>query len=427
MDNNQTIILVDALVYILTLIFWWRKIRALNVGLMVLAIMAISHSGAILYYTILQEFGLLESNIQIWPFVYLYVMIMLCLMPFLKYSGVQRIDDRGIEKLIKLISIFVIIVNIEPILENFKILLTSKSEFSEVYDDMRDGFLDIYSGIGKRFMAWSNHFRLFVPVAFFYYLSKTPRNKFLLIGLGLCALNHILYWINMGTRGGLVTQVFIYSFCFVFLRNIFSNSIVTKIRKLAILLVIAIIPFFAAITLSRFSAMSNSNKTLLGWLLLYSSEGPIKFNTEMWEGPHNTNGDVNLNFVKDLFGMKTFTTYEDRDTYYLAKNGRRIEVFYTYVGDFVSDFGPYGGVLVCLLFYALARSSLKRDGIIPFHYLILIAFLLHFYSIGFASNVYRSYTLQKGLFYMLVLFAIFSIKFKMAKSNHDNEIPENIQ
>lgn len=422
MDNNQIIILIDALVYVLTFIYWAVKLRKLNVGLILLAIMTFSHVGAIFYYTIVRELGLLPADIKVLPFVYLYVSIMLCLLPFLKYKGAKQVDDSYCKNLITFLTFFVIAVNIEPFFENLNLLRSSGEDYSELYEDMRDGELDLYSSIGKTLAGWSNHFRLIVPILFFYHLTKSGVNWKCVIGLGMCMVNMILYWVNMGTRGGIVSQMFMYILAFILFVPVMSRNTVSKIKKVFLVGAIPCVILFVSITFSRYNSKVNPNKSLIGWLLLYTSEGPIKFNTEMWDGPHNTNGDVNTNFLKDLVGLKTYTSFEERDDHYMAKNGRRIEVFYTYVGDFISDYSYVGGIVICLFLYGMERKLMKKNGIMPFHYFVLLLFVAHLYSIGFASNIYRSYGMQKGLFYMLIILLMFDVQQKLRLYKHRYDI-----
>lgn len=407
MDKNQIIILADALVYLLTFIYWLVRLKKLNVGLIILAIMTISHIGAVFYYTIQVELGLFYGNIQILPFIYLYLLIMLCLFPFLQYKGVKGVDIRGCETLVTNFTIFIIILNLEPFLENLNLLRSSRTEYSDLYESMRDGELDIYTGLGKRLMQWCNYFRLLVPVLFFYYLGRQKVNKRFIWGLGMCLVNMVLFGVNMGTRGGILSQFLMYIIAFVLFMPIIPKSRIKKIEKSFLIGFIPCIIVFSGITISRYNS-KDTDKSLIGWLLLYSSEGPIRFNTQMWDGPHNTNGDVNANLIKDLLGMKTYITYEDRDTHYLSKNGRRIEVFYTYIGDFISDFSYLGGGLICLIFFILERKLLRKNGVIPIHYFIFLLFFSHLYSIGFASNIYRSYGMQRGVLYMGILYCLFA-------------------
>lgn len=411
MDKNQIVILADALVYLLTFIYWLIKLKGLNVGLIILAIMTMSHIGAVFYYTIQTELGVFYGDIQILPFIYLYLLIMLCLLPFLQYKGIKSVDIRGCETLATFFAIFIIILNIEPFLENLNLLRSSNAEYSELYEDMRNSELHIYTGSGKLLMRWCNYFRLLVPVLFFYYLSRPKVNKRFILGLGMCLANMVLYWINTGTRGGILSQFLMYTLTFVLFMPVMPSLTISKIKRYLLISAIPCIVIFAGITVSRYNS-KDSDKSLIGWLLLYSSEGPIRFNTQMWNGPHNTNGDVNTNLIKDLLGMKTYTTYEERDTYYLSKNGRRIEVFYTFVGDFMSDFSYFGGILICFAFFIIERKLLRKNGIIPLHYFIFLLYFVHLYSIGFASNIYRSYGMQRGVLYMGIIYCIFAFSKK---------------
>ncbi len=407
MDKNQIIILADALTYLLTFIYWLVKLKRLNVGLIILAIMAISHIGAVFYYAVQVELGLFHGDIQILPFIYLYLLIMICLLPFLQHKGIKMVDNRGCETFTTYLAIFIVILNIEPFLENLFLLRSSGAEYSELYEDMRDGELDIYSGLGKKLMQWCNYFRLLVPILFFYYLSRPKTNKLFIYGLGMCLVNMILFWINIGTRGGILSQFLMYTLAFVLFMPVMPDLTISKIKRYFFISAIPCLIVFAGITISRYNS-KDTDRSLIGWLLLYSSEGPIRFNTEMWDGPHNTNGDVNTCLIKDMLGMKTYITYEDRDTHYWAKNGRRIEVFYTFIGDFISDFSYWGGIAICLIFFGIERKLLRRNGVIPLHYFIFLLFFIHLYSIGFASNIYRSYGMQRGVFYMCIVYCLFA-------------------
>lgn len=420
MDDNQIIILVDAIAYLITFVYWLIKLKKLNVGLIILGIMTFSHVGSFFYYSVLSELGLLEDDIQILPFVYLYLMIMFCLLPFLRYEGCLKIDDKGCEKLILFFTIFLILINLEPLYENLNLFMHSKSDYSEVYDDMRDENLKLYSGLGYTLMGWTNHFRILIPILFFYYFTKSPINWYKIFGLGLCMINLVLFWVNLGTRGGIVSQFLMYLIVFVLIMPAIPHVMVSKLKRYFLLASIPAVLIFGAITLSRFESKSSSDRSLVTWLLLYTSEGPIKFNTEMWDGPHNTNGDVNANFVKGLLGMKTYKTYKERDDYYLAKNGRRVEVFYTYIGDFISDFSYFYVGAICLVLFSIEKMFLKKKKEIPFHYFIFLVFICHLYSIGFASNIYRDYTMQKGVFYMFIVFCLFAVSRNSLKSKKRN-------
>lgn len=420
MDKSVIILIVDALVYILTLGYWWRKRGLMNAGVFILSIMTLSHITAFFNYTLLRNIGMMYYDIQIVPFIFLYLMIMICIYPFLSYKGIIEINVTRIKGLIRYLTVFVTIVSIEPLFENIYLFLTQTNDYSSLYDSMREGDLKIFSPLGYTFMGWANHLRTFIPIAFFYYLSQERKKSLFILGLLLCMLNQVLFWVNIGGRGGIISQFFIYFVSFILLRPLFSAELLKKTKKIALILAIPFLVIFILISQSRFDSHSQISYTQsrLGFssiFLMYLSEGPVKFNTEMWDAKHNTNGDVNCNYFKSLLGMKTYVTYEERDEHYIAKNGRRIEVFYTYVGDFVSDFGIGGCFIICILLSILARSLLCTQHM-PFQNFLILVLLLHIYSIGFASNIYRAFGMQKNALYTIVIFIILSLCFKPLKS-----------
>ena len=390
------IIRTDAAIYLITFLYWLIKLKKLNVGLIILGIMTISHLGTIFYYTILSSLGV-YMNIQIAPYVFLYLMIVMGLYPFLTYKGLKHVNIGGNLNTIKGIAIFIIFVNLEPLLENIYLALFSRGEYADLYEDKQDGALEIYSFIGEKFMRWASYFKICATVSLFYFLSKYKSNRYLLLGLFLCQINYVLQGMNTGSRGNIVSQVIMCVLCFVLFSPQYSSHLIRKTKKNLLILLIPIGLLLFGITASRYES-GRKDKSMVEWIFLYVSEGPIKFNNEMWDGEHNTNGDVNMNFLKDLLGMKTYVTYEERNDHYIAKNGRWIEVFYTYVGDFVSDFGIIGAFFICVALFLITKKILKSDTL-HFHDVLLLMFLLHFYAIGFASNCYRSYFLQRGLFY----------------------------
>lgn len=411
MDVEQKLLIADIILYMLTLIYWIKR-KKINVGTFILSIMTISHLGAFFYYDVLSSFGTL-IHIEITPLIYLYTTILICLYPFLSHNSIRNINTNGNMQLIEALSLFIIIISIEPFLENILLLLKSSNvDYSDVYRDRMDGELQNYSFIGTKLMGWSFHFRIFAVTAFFYFCTKEKQYKYIKLGLGGVLLNYLLTGINNGSRGDLMALTFLYLCCFLLLYSSFPRKFIFQIRKIFLIMLIPVTLLFVTITLDRFNSSTNSNRTLAGWLLLYSSEGPIKFCNEMWDGEHNTNGDVNMNFLKDMLGLKTYKTYEERDSHYLAKNGRRIEVFYTFIGDFVSDFGIFWTFILCLCLMLICIKLYSHNNTIKFSSVMLLLYFAHLYSIGFASNLYRSYNQQKSVFITLIIFFILNITSK---------------
>ena len=56
-DKQQFYVFIDAMLYVLTSIYFIWKKKTINVGIFILLIMTISHVGAIFYYTVLNSLG----------------------------------------------------------------------------------------------------------------------------------------------------------------------------------------------------------------------------------------------------------------------------------------------------------------------------------------------------------------------------------
>ena len=74
------------------------------------------------------------------------------------------------------------------------------------------------------------------------------------------------------------------------------------------------------------------------------------------------------------------------------------------------------------MIYVLERRLLRRDGVMPIHYLIFLLFFSQLLAIGFASNMYREYTLQKSMFYMTIVFSLFVLAKRNNKPQKVNTI-----
>lgn len=253
----------------------------------------------------------------------------------------------------------------------------------------------------------ASYYRLLVVVLIIYFVSNNIGSRKLKIGLFMCALNYVLFAMNSGSRGNMTNFMFMLLCGYLLTRKCYNIKFNNRVKKIAMLGAVPLVTIFTLITLSRYEA-SSQKRTLDESVLLYLSEGPIKFSDEMWDGKHNTNGDVNFTIFKDLLGTKTYTTYQGRDDHYLALNGRRIEVFYTYIGDFLSDLDYLGAIILCYFLFYLANNRLKHD-VISLEGLAIVVFIIHLYSIGFASNLYRSYNQQLGIFYSFVVLLLLYI------------------
>lgn len=410
-DIQLVYLVLDSLVYLLTFFYFLGKAKGFTIGSILLLIFAVSHICGIPYYLIFKSLG---EYIDVKPiaYIFLFAMTMLTIYPLLNFHGVKYIKMKGLEPYVRYFVIFIFIISLLPLFENIEFFIRnggSSSDFGELYQMKREGTIQIYSKLGSRFMWIAGMFKIVILGTLFYYIRFYSKRKMLVWMLIIIEVNYLLNGINLGSRGAIASTLLMFVSCYLLLNLFYTQTMKRKLARYFLIVAIPALLLISLMTSSRYNAM-NTSVTFTGWVVRYLGEGPVNFSTLMWDGKHNTNGDVNLNYFKSLLGMKTYKTYDERDEHYLNLNGRRIEIFYTYIGDFLSDFGYAGCVIVCLLVFLIIKLLLKKQrGAISFENYIIAIIFLNLYVLGFASNVYRSYNMQMNI--VVTLICVLALRF----------------
>ncbi|MBQ9666158.1 MAG: oligosaccharide repeat unit polymerase [Bacteroidaceae bacterium] len=405
--KDTHLFIYNALAYIFTLIYFYKRNKR-SVGTFIWLIYTISAFFAIFYYGIYSMLDADAKDLSIWGFVYLYICLMIGLLPLVKMKEVKEVSIGNMEySLFIVICYVVILLSLEPLFEN--ILLTFKPhDAQELHDDAAAGDLKIYSALGERLNQYCTLFRSFVPFATILAFKIKRMPVLIKYGLLCPSINFILTGYNYGMRGTIVCYFMMVICVFIFLFPLFTKLQRRYVKRITIFVGGLLLFLFMAISVSRMEGNSSSDTTLGVWIMRYTAEGPVLFNSEIWEKTPKTNGDVNFNFYKKQLGLKTFITYKDREEHYLAKNGMRIEVFRTYVGDFLTDMGYWGTFLFCcMITFFVVRFYHK--GKMTIASMLLYSNVFQLYGIGFASNLYRDYSMAKSFFVMMMLMCIFGI------------------
>jgi oligosaccharide repeat unit polymerase len=153
---------------------------------------------------------------------------------------------------------------------------------------------------------------------------------------------------------------------------------IIKIVGLSLLLA-SLIPL-VALTISRFG---NSKKGSMASVYFYGGQENLYFNYYGLDNGGIRYGDRTFPLFKRILGFdnvpKNFM--ERRDKYPHLKMSD--ENFYTFVGDFTLDFGPVIATLIFLVFTLFVTIKTKiRNGIIRFHQLILLHFVMCLCMLG---------------------------------------------
>lgn len=399
--------------------FLYNK-KKIDVGLLILLMYAISSSISIYYFS----FSFVSSyfnKITIIPFIYLFLLTTLCIYPLLKYdsSNVKVITALNSSGFIYILSVLIIVVTLEPIIENILLFTKSRDESSshiaDIYNSSADGnIIEMYSFLGRRLSYVSILFSTSSVIFLFYYLTKQKKKIWVLIGLGMVSCNTVLYYFNTSNRAGVLSHFFFIICCYLLFKNCILKSTLKKINYIGFLFLVMIISLTTIVTLGRFNNGSkNSDLNAVAWVALYAGEGPLKFNNDLWYIKYHTNGDDIFPFFKNLIGLDTFTDTASRDNYYFRKNGIQIENFYTIVGDIFYDFGILGTPIFCFFIFVCITILVKRRKTYPLEIIFLLAIIVHIFLMGFAAYIHRAYTAQFGL--LFPLFVMLGLYFNRKK------------
>lgn len=334
------------------------------------------------------------NQIRLLPFIYLFLMLMLFFSPILKYNAYK------IDEIQKVPSIYLLIISMIFIVASLIQLPTIVSDFAFSIKKLlttSSGGLDLYhkSLAEARFLGdgkisnfgsvISNTYGKFGILLFFYYLTLTKRSKLILIGLFISIIISILTNVSLGQRGAILQTLLSMIITYFALRRFFQPK-VNRIIKIVggSLLIASLIPVIA-LTISRFG---NNTKGSMSSVYYYGGQENLYFNNYGLDDGGIRYGDRTFPLFKRILGFENVPKnfVERRAKYpHLIINDRN---FYTFVGDFTIDFGPIIATLIFLFFSIFVIIKTKiRNGIIRFHQLILLHFVMIVCMLG-GMNLY---------------------------------------
>lgn len=379
-------ILIYILAWVVTIILYLiirKRIDAGSILLFTYLIYAIT--SFILYNSHAYHF----NQIRLFPFIYLFLMLILFFLPVLKYNAykitnIQKVPSIYIH-VISITFILVSFVQLPTIISDFifsiKKLLTSSSGGLELYNktlaearSLGDGKIANLPGV------ISNVFGNFGILLFFYYLTLNKRSKLILIGLFISIIMNILINISLGQRGPIFEILLSMIITYFALRRFFEPKINRIIKIVGGGILIASLIPISALTISRFG---NNTEGSMASVYYYGGQENLYFNNYGLDNGGIRYGDRTFPLFKQILGFENVPKnfMERRDKYpHLKMNDER---FYTFVGDFTLDFGPIIASFIFLFFtiFVIIKTRI-RNGIIRFHQLILLHFVMIICMLG---------------------------------------------
>lgn len=400
MNNELWYLILNSFAYLLLVIYSKRTKNNVSLLFSILwffcSIFSIVFSFIRFVFPVYQQ---MSHAITLMPFVYLFAVFFMGILPF-KFFNNQTIKTQSIaynKTIFNFLIILLSVCSVEPLIETIvRIFSYGVGNLANVYlvDRFSQGFSTrgYFSVVGYYLFSFTDYFKYLTTPFLFVYLLNGGNNKYIIIGLSCAILNPMMNGLANGMRS-LVMNI---GMQFLFLFILFYESIDVKLRKMitkyGIIAVISISVLFIAISVSRFG--DNDGAEGYGTfysIIRYEGESFYTFNAEAYHIENYLGGKSVLQTFYSYF----FNEPYDADTieFYNWKTGILTNIFYTYIGVFVMDYGLEMTfvilLLLALLFLYIAKSTQKRRRL-KLGTLILMTLYANIFLFGTTYWVYQN-------------------------------------
>lgn len=322
-------------------------------------------------------FSMSFNNLTLFPYIYLYGMMMLALLPIINnhFRPTIKIEDPN-TRMLNYLSILIIICGfllIPNIISNFG---TGIVKLFTDADAGKDAYLESAKGAEDTGAAISNIpaviFNAFSDIAIFlamYYM--TLNSKKILTSLLWCTVGiGILMPVINGQRTGVITSVLTIFGGYLLFKKYLDKKVNQIFKRVGIISIALIMLPVGAITVSRFG--DRAGGTVTSFLNWYIGQGSLYFNNYGLAPGGTRNGERTANLFLRLIKSDVPKNYVERRQKY---PNLEIDDYYftTFVGDFTIDYGPIIAVIIFLAIYGWIYYKTKtRTDNITLHQLLLL-------------------------------------------------------
>jgi len=381
MEYNNILALFNVLLYSLTFLIY--QFRTKYFGAFSILLLTYLFTALMGYFYInnpLSEY----QNIKIFPFLYLYAMLMLACYPLFKVGEHNIILIKPPNN--KLFNSFCWIMILAKTIHFLMIFHNLKTNFYGILFEPTTIFEQYSEGVSRSstegyrnfnlFAIFSNLFSTISILILMYYLTFQRKNIWLLIGLVFSAILNPIEALAQAQRGGVVISLLLFIFAYFFFKKFYSVKIQKIIKPLLIFIFLILSIPLAIITITRFSDREGDNFLLFS-IQNYSGQSFINFNNYALDAGGDRDGTRTATLITTIIsGGSAPRNYLERLSKY--KNIKLDETkFSTFVGDFVLDFGPALTIFIFFLATVFFRHHLRIKNEISFHQTILWFLLIN--------------------------------------------------
>ncbi|MDR1055975.1 MAG: oligosaccharide repeat unit polymerase [Prevotellaceae bacterium] len=413
--DNDLLLYLNAALYVGTFFVYQYKKKYFSIGSFVLLFYAITSLIAIDLFR--SPFAKEFHDLTLFPFIYLYIALMMCFSPLLRFKDKKissiRMPDSN---LMNILSVIVII----SFMVKFLTEISSFSFDNQFFDPMSlaENYKERERVGGPPGLGLSNALRflsflLSDTLLLFLFYNMLMKNRLLSIGIILSLFSYLILSLSNGDR----YYVFNLFIDLPFLYLLFRHKLAKKAHRIVswslisvgLILVIAM----GTVTMGRYGNNKQGEAYLIYSLETYAAQNFIFFNNYGLDAGGIRYGDNTANLLKKIAGLNASDDqFEGRIVYSNLKidNSR----FYTFVGDFTLDYGPIVGFLILMLMTVLFSRLLRvNKGEYHFNQIVLLIGLYHICVHGFSLFTYSFWMGNIKLIVLFLLYALLGLKKKI--------------
>lgn len=365
------------------------------------------------------------SNITLFPFLYLFALLLIALKPIKNYDEKRNLRLKSINPNICYIvfsfflisTIIVLPASLEKIQHGWTLMLASDDGAIDLYNEMHSRDTQ-NANINGGILGICNIIRylLYEICVFllFYYLTLPKRNKIIIIALLFSFLLNILVSFSNGGRTGSTMDAFTILMTYLIFYQ-FLNPTVKKIAKRCfIVLGVSFMLLTLAMTISR--TVYREGGTSDG-IVDYLGQGNLYFNQYAIDSENLRGGDRTCNVFKRLLGFENVPPSISGVRVKHSSMKLSDHNFSTFIGDFVLDFGPFITALIIIFFSSLfCIATRPRSIVIRIDQLLLIQLAA---DICMHGGMYLFYYSFSGN-YILLMYIIFFFILRLYSNSKKN-------
>lgn len=391
----------NVFIYGLLFFFYFFKDRRSSISILLLGIYFLAAIFSV-YLFHHPDYDNRSITLKLGPFIYLFICLYIFFNPLLRFKieNVVEIKKPPI-KIIYIISFVIIVLSALTCMLLFPYAVKGMiGDLAQNRINVRENGLEEISGsiIYSAIVTLGLSINDFSILLFFYLITFYRSKRTLNILLGFFViLTPLLYAFSYTARGSLIFIFLKVLICFLLFRKFMTIRTIKLFKYFFVISSIMPLIFTIIITNSRFG---DSDMNPYFSVFQYLGESFIQFNGVLFDNIKDfLYGDRILPIFRKIIGINLITVDQQMNI-----TGIKPYIFYTFVGDFIMDFGHILTFILILILSRIMRKSINYSKIIHFHDLIL--FYL-FYLIAIQGVFCYMYIGYLGNFIIIITFLIY--------------------